>query len=68
MKKNNEVFDFKCQVFFVSTQVGVVGRKRKTKKEVDTQPTEPLAKRVRPDPTHPPRVTRSARQFPSEIA
>jgi hypothetical protein len=40
MKKNNEVFDFKCHVCFGATQVGVVGRKRKTTKKVDAQPTE----------------------------
>jgi hypothetical protein len=41
--KNNEVFDFKYHVCFVATQVAVFGRKRKTTKKVDAQPTETLA-------------------------
>ncbi len=68
-KKNNEVFDFKCQVCFVATQVCVVGRKRKTKKKVDAQLTEPSAKRVRPEqePTQQQRSPREAYTRPSAI-
>ncbi|EFX78059.1 hypothetical protein DAPPUDRAFT_105562 [Daphnia pulex] len=52
------------------SQVCVVGRKRKATKKVDAQPTEPSAKRVRPEPepTQQQRSPREAYTRPSAIS